>query len=311
MRAGSGRPAFGESSLRAAGLGQGTLEGMTEWLAEVADLAVETVLFLDDVHALPGATRDSALVYLLLNAPPNLRIVLSSRKSVALPISELSTRGRYALTGRRRARHARASRRMCRRRNQYPRAYLAIARSDWPDALGHLERVTGLATRLRRGREIVQAQLLRALATERGELDATGLLDEAISMCRVWGLARIVADTHPDLIALARASAQHAGQQANTTPVIDAPVVATSPAQATANVRIRPGRGSLLSPREREVLRLLASNLSNKQIALAMGVSDETIKWHFKNLFRKLNVGSRSHLLHRARMIGVIDTPSS
>ena len=56
-----------------------------------------------------------------------------------------------------------------------------------------------------------------------------------------------------------------------------------------------------------EVLRLLATNLSNKQIALAMGVSDETIKWHFKNLFRKLNAGSRAHLLQRARMVGMVD----
>jgi LuxR family maltose regulon positive regulatory protein len=55
------------------------------------------------------------------------------------------------------------------------------------------------------------------------------------------------------------------------------------------------------------VLRLLGSGLSNKQIALAMGVTEETIKWHFKNLFRKLNAGSRSHLLHRARMVGILD----
>jgi LuxR family maltose regulon positive regulatory protein len=72
--------------------------------------------------------------------------------------------------------------------------------------------------------------------------------------------------------------------------------------------RARTGRGSLLSPREREVLRLLATGLSNKQIALAMDVGEETIKWHFKNLFRKLNAGSRIHLLHRARMVGVIET---
>ena len=80
-----------------------------------------------------------------------------------------------------------------------------------------------------------------------------------------------------------------------------------APAKAGAT-RARLGRGSLLSPREREVLRLLATGLSNKQIALAMNVGEETIKWHFKNLFRKLNAGSRSHLLHRARMVGVIDT---
>ncbi len=79
------------------------------------------------------------------------------------------------------------------------------------------------------------------------------------------------------------------------------------PATATRTTHARALRGSMLSPREREVLRLLSANLSNKQIALAMGVSDETIKWHFKNLFRKLNAASRSHLLHRARMLGVLE----
>ena len=71
--------------------------------------------------------------------------------------------------------------------------------------------------------------------------------------------------------------------------------------------RIEVARCSLLSPREREVLQLLAGNLSNKQIARAMGVTDETVKWHLKNLFGKLNAASRSHLLHRARMVGILD----
>jgi len=38
-----------------------------------------------------------------------------------------------------------------------------------------------------------------------------------------------------------------------------------------------------------------------------MGVSDETIKWHLKNLFGKLNAGSRKHLVARARIMGLID----
>ena len=125
----------------------------------------------------------------------------------------------------------------------------------------------------------------------------------------MWGLARIVADTHPDLDGLVRQCA------ADMQPLPARPRSRPEHAQAAGRAcaggnaaRSARGRGSLLSPREREVLRLLASNLSNKQIALAMGVSDETIKWHFKNLFRKLNAGSRSHLLHRARMVGVIDT---
>ena len=48
--------------------------------------------------------------------------------------------------------------------------------------------------------------------------------------------------------------------------------------------------------------------MSNKQIALAMGVSSETIKWHVKNLFGKLNAGTRKHLIDRARMAGLLDS---
>ena len=42
-------------------------------------MATESLLILDDVHALPESTLNSSLVYLLLNAPANLKIVLASR----------------------------------------------------------------------------------------------------------------------------------------------------------------------------------------------------------------------------------------
>ena len=95
MRMGSGRPNFGQACLGAAGLDSGSLEGMTQWLAEVADLAADTVLILDDVHALPEATLQQSLAYLLLNAPANLKIILASRKPIALPVSELPSRGHF------------------------------------------------------------------------------------------------------------------------------------------------------------------------------------------------------------------------
>jgi DNA-binding CsgD family transcriptional regulator len=53
----------------------------------------------------------------------------------------------------------------------------------------------------------------------------------------------------------------------------------------------------LLTPKEGEVLRLVARNLSNKQIARALGVGDETVKRRVKNLFRKLNAARREHLV--------------
>ena len=99
MRSASGRPNFGQACTRAADLGGGLFEGITEWLAEIADLSIETVLILDDVHALPQSTLDSSLAYLLLNAPSNLRVVLSSRKPLALPVADLPARGRFVDLG--------------------------------------------------------------------------------------------------------------------------------------------------------------------------------------------------------------------
>ena len=52
-----------------------------------------------------------------------------------------------------------------------------------------------------------------------------------------------------------------------------------------------------LTPKEREVLELLARNLSNKEIGLAMQVGEETIKWHMKNLFAKLDAGTRKQVV--------------
>ena len=47
--------------------------------------------------------------------------------------------------------------------------------------------------------------------------------------------------------------------------------------------------------------------MSNKQIGLTLDVRDETIKWHLKNLFGKLGVGSRRHAVQQARLIGLLD----
>ena len=61
-----------------------------------------------------------------------------------------------------------------------------------------------------------------------------------------------------------------------------------------------------LTPKEREVLELLARNLSNKEIARAMQIGEETIKWHLKNLFNKLGAGTRKQVVRRAQLLGLL-----
>ena len=65
-----------------------------------------------------------------------------------------------------------------------------------------------------------------------------------------------------------------------------------------------------LTPKEREVLELLARNLSNKEIGLAMQVGEETVKWHVKNLFAKLDAGTRKQVVSRARILGLLPNPN-
>jgi DNA-binding NarL/FixJ family response regulator len=48
-----------------------------------------------------------------------------------------------------------------------------------------------------------------------------------------------------------------------------------------------------LSPREREILELLASGFPNKQIAARLGLTDGTVRWHLRHVYHKLHVRSR------------------
>jgi LuxR family maltose regulon positive regulatory protein len=73
----------------------------------------------------------------------------------------------------------------------------------------------------------------------------------------------------------------------------------------TAHARSTPSLA--LTPKEREVLALAARNLSNKEIGLAMQVGEETIKWHMKNLFAKLDAGTRKQVVSRARILGLLE----
>jgi DNA-binding CsgD family transcriptional regulator len=62
-----------------------------------------------------------------------------------------------------------------------------------------------------------------------------------------------------------------------------------------------------LSPREREVLALLAEGMSNKEMARTLSVSENTVKTHLANLYAKLGAGRRTEALkiaQRHRLIG-------
>jgi ATP/maltotriose-dependent transcriptional regulator MalT len=62
-----------------------------------------------------------------------------------------------------------------------------------------------------------------------------------------------------------------------------------------------------LTPRECQILDLLASGQSNKELARTLGVSPHTVKTHLANLFEKLDVDRRVKAIERARLLSLIE----
>jgi DNA-binding NarL/FixJ family response regulator len=88
-------------------------------------------------------------------------------------------------------------------------------------------------------------------------------------------------DAEPsELVAALRAAAGHAPLDARVARVL-LPTPGGRPADA-------------LSRREKEVLRLVAQGLANKQIGRALGISERTVKAHLGRVFRQIGVVDRT-----------------
>jgi LuxR family maltose regulon positive regulatory protein len=178
-------------------------------------------------------------------------------------------------------------------------AYAAIAAQEWRRALDPLARGDALVRQSKEGRLHIEFLGLRALALDRCGENSQALLREAADLAQAYGLRRVFADAHPLLTDLIQR--ETAPQAGNTS--IAAPMRA--PLERAPQPRIAPSMA--LTPKEREVLELLARNLSNKEIGLAMQVGEQAIKWHIKKLFAKLDAGTRKQVVQRARILGLLE----
>ena len=63
-----------------------------------------------------------------------------------------------------------------------------------------------------------------------------------------------------------------------------------------------------LTPREMEILRLVASGASNGLIARQLWVTEQTVKFHLSNIYRKLGVANRTQASRFAYSHGLVPT---
>lgn len=71
-------------------------------------------------------------------------------------------------------------------------------------------------------------------------------------------------------------------------------------------ITIDPRDSEELTPREIDVLQHLAAGLSNKEIAVRLGISDHTVKFHVNAVLTKLNADSRTEAVVRGVRLGYV-----
>lgn len=80
-----------------------------------------------------------------------------------------------------------------------------------------------------------------------------------------------------------------------------------SPRQSVSESEVSPKPPSVvLTPREIEVLGLLADGASNKIIAHKLGISDHTVKFHVTSILSKLNAGTRTEAVTLGVRMGLV-----
>jgi LuxR family maltose regulon positive regulatory protein len=185
-------------------------------------------------------------------------------------------------------------------------ANAAIAAQDWPAAIDALSRADPIAEAMKLSRQRIEIMALRAYTLDRNSQEGRPLLREAMNLAQTYGLVRTFVDAHPALADWARRVTDESAGGVDSGPAAPLARLVRPPTQRSgAGPRAVPSM--VLTPKEREVLELLARNLSNKEVAQAMAVGEETVKWHLKNLFGKLDAGTRKHAVRRAHILGLLE----
>ncbi len=165
------------------------------------------------------------------------------------------------------------------------------------DVVARLEQLRAVAERFAWGRELLSIQILQAIASwELGKTEsAHSSLGSALRLAEAEGFTAIITL-----------------EGARVLPVLQSVVDNRLPTHGYASALL--GRGvedpslssrsvgqSVISARERDVMRLVAAGLSNREIGDALFISEETVKTHLRRIFEKLDVSSRTQAVAIAK----------
>jgi LuxR family maltose regulon positive regulatory protein len=187
------------------------------------------------------------------------------------------------------------------------RVLLARYRSDRADrslreVMGLLERLLTAAQDGGRMDSVIDILVLQALAHQtHGDLPAAlRLLQRALALAEPEGYVRLFVDEGPPMATLLDAAAHQQFAPAYVRHLRSASGTPADRAPATPSL-IEP-----LSARERDVLRLLGTDLSGPDMARGLMVSLNTLRTHTKNIYSKLGVTNRRAAVRRAAELDLL-----
>ncbi|MEM8984052.1 MAG: LuxR C-terminal-related transcriptional regulator [Pseudomonadota bacterium] len=179
---------------------------------------------------------------------------------------------------------------------------LLIAEKRYRHASESIEQLLNIERRIGHQRAVVKLSLLSATAHlhRRRRRTAFNVLTDVLRHARTESLMRSVLDESPfvDELLIAYCKAGRAPEHDHARFLLGL-------------ITHDSGDTTRLSNREREVLQLLGDALPDKLIARRLGISENTVRFHLKNLFRKLGVSSRLQAVAEARNRVLIDDRSA
>jgi LuxR family maltose regulon positive regulatory protein len=190
---------------------------------------------------------------------------------------------------------------------QLAMARVLIVKGDVPSlerALAQLERSLQVAEAEGRVGVTIEALALQALAHERrGErAGAMTALERALRMAEPEGYVRLFAD-----FGLPMARLLQEARSREVMPDYVAKLLAACGTDLAFPASAQRALPEPLTPREQEILKLVAGGLTNREIAEQLVVSPETVKKHAGAIYGKLGVRSRTEAAARARDLDLLD----
>jgi LuxR family maltose regulon positive regulatory protein len=183
-----------------------------------------------------------------------------------------------------------------------------MAQKRWDDAVRLTGRLLELTESGERWGRVIELLILSALVLDAQDQPDEALepLTRALTLAEPQDYVRIFVDEGESMARLLyRAAARgitpdYTGELLAAFQDLDSTPVAGSKAREPKS-----GIIESLSAREVEVLDCLTEGLSNREIAQRLTISLTTVKTHTRNIYRKLDVHSRTQAVARAKELGI------